>query len=418
MIEHNAFRPGWLASTPRFFALCRALEPLGWQTTLVGGRRNLLKRHPRIEQAFPGEWVMTRFPIGPWPRAVDYPYVRNLWIMAQRSRGNGDLIDDPETQWAPRLERWARDRAERDGPPDVVWGITYADLRSPVAARRVSERLGVPLVFEFHDPCPYPGYELRPAEVRALERTLLHASAIVTTTSTYASWLSDRYPEVADRVHVVYSSAPPVPPHLLAQGGRGASGSDGRLTLLHTGTLYGGGARNARSLVAALPFLFDRRPEAKGRVKLRLVGSGPGMAEAKMESKRAAVAEEVCTEPPVRPERIWRDMLDADCLVLIKHADPRFASQIPGKLFQYFAMKKPILTLAPEGETAEIVRRSGLGLVAPPDAPHEIADRLVDLWDAKTDGRSLVTPAHSYIDQFSEANMGLRVAAFLDELVG
>jgi len=29
-----------------------------------------------------------------------------------------------------------------------------------------------------------------------------------------------------------------------------------------------------------------------------------------------------------------------------------------------------------------------------------------------------VTPAHSYIDQFSEANMGLRVAAFLDELVG
>ena len=418
MIEHGAFGPGWLGSTQRLFALPRALEPLGWQTTLVAGRRNLLKRHPGIERAFPGEWVLTRFPIGPWPRAVDYPYARNLWIMTERSRGRGDLIDDPEAQWAPRLERWARDRAERDGPPDVVWGITYGDLRSPVAARRISERLGVPLVLEFQDPCPYPGGEFRPAEVQALERTLQHASAIVTTTSTYASWLSDRCPGAADRMHVVYLSTPPIPPHVVARAERGVSGNDGRLTLLHSGTLYGGEGRNARSLVAALSLLFDRRPEAKGRVKLRLIGSGPGMVEAEVQSKRAAVAEAVSTERPVKPERIWRDMLDADCLVLIKFADARFAAQIPGKLFQYFAIRKPILALAPEGETTEIVRRSGLGLIAPPDAPHEIADRLVDLWDAKTDGRTLVTPTHSYIDQFSEANMGLRVAAFLDGLRG
>lgn len=91
-----------------------------------------------------------------------------------------------------------------------------------------------------------------------------------------------------------------------------------------------------------------------------------------------------------------------------------FDAQVPGKIFTMLAAEKPILALVPEGETATIARRSGLGLIAPADDPAAIADHLVGLWDAKIEGRSIVTPARDYIDRFSEEKMGERVRQLLD----
>ena len=412
-MEHGAFGPGWLGSTQRLFALARALQAHDWRTTLLGSRRSLVKRHRLIERAFPGVFVRTPFPSGAWPRALDYPYVRSLWIQAQ-PRGTRCLVDDPEFQWAPRMEKWAQARAEREGEPDVIWGISYGSLRSAVAARHACERLDVPLVVEFQDPCPYPGEELDLLEARALERTLQYASAVITTTSTYASELSDRFPKAANKIHVIHLTMPPKPPQARIQSAAGDPPGDATLTLLHPGTLYGGGARNARSLVRALPLLFERRPEAEDRVRLRLVGGGPGLAEAAAEAKKLSVAEAVSVEDPVPPEMIWQQMVSADCLVVIKHPGGAYNAQIPGKVFCFLAAERPILALVPEGETATIVRGSGLGLIAPPDDAPTIADRLVDLWDAKVSGRSTVAPVRSYISRFSEENMGDQLRQLLD----
>jgi glycosyltransferase involved in cell wall biosynthesis len=151
---------------------------------------------------------------------------------------------------------------------------------------------------------------------------------------------------------------------------------------------------------------------------LRLVGQGPGLAEAAAEAKRLLVAEAVSVEDPMPPDRIWQEMASADCLVLIKFSGAEFGAQIPGKVFQYFALQKPILALVSEGETAEIVRRSGLGLIAPPDEVNAIADHLVGLWDAKADGRSIVTPVPGYIGQFSEGSMAEQLSRLLNTVRG
>jgi len=302
------------------------------------------------------------------------------------------------------MEKWARERAAREGRPDVIWGISYGNLRSVVAARRTCETLGVPLVVEFQDPCPYPSEKLNLLEERALEKTLQYASAIIATTSTHASELSGHHPGATGKIHVVYLTMPSAPPQTRFQDAVGDPKGGSVLTLLHPGTLYGGGARNARSLVEALSLLFERRPEAKNRVRLCLIGEGPGLAEAAAESRRLSVAEAVSVGNLVRPEEIWQRMIRADCLVLIKSLGARYRAQVPGKVFQFLAAGKPIPALVPEGETATIVRRSGLELIAPLDDAPTIASRLVDLWDAKVSGRPIVTPAHDYVRRFSGGN--------------
>jgi len=420
IIDQDPFGLGWLGSTQRLFAISRALRVHDWVTTAIGGRRPRVRRHPEIEQAFPGTVIRTPFPAGAWPRAWDYPYIRGVWIRAARAGGKGHLLADPEFHWAPLMGEWALRLAAKTGRPDIIWGISYGNLTAVAAARRVSERLEVPLVIEFQDPCPPPGRRLGPEEKTAMTAALRQASAIITTTSTYAAALCGEYPEAAGKTHVVYLTMPPARPQpLIHRATRNLAGdaTDPTLTLLHPGTLYGGAGRNARVLVAALPLLFERRPDARGRVRVRLVGSGPGLAEAAAESRRLLIPGAVSVERPVPPEQLPGYMADADCLVLIKFPGPEHDTQIPGKLFHFLAAERPILALVRDGETAAILRNSGLGLIAPPDDPAAVAEHLVRLWDAKLAGESLVNPARAYIGRFSEENMGDQVNRLLNAVV-
>jgi hypothetical protein len=412
IVDHDAFNLGWLGSTGRLFAISRALQASGWSTTLVSARRTFIKRRREIERAFPGSFAQLPFPEGACPRALNYPYIRSVWIRTC-ARGDRHLVDDPELIWTPNLERWTRRQAAGTGKPDVIWAVSYGTLRSPVVARRMSERLEVPLIVEFQDPCPLPGEELTPAHVKALEMTLRHASAIITTTSTYAEELRHSRPDLAGKVHVVYLTMPPASPHTGAHTPAGLPG-DAALTLLHAGSLYRNEGRSANGLVAALPLFFDRRPEALGKLRLRFIGGGPGLLDVLAERGALSLEGSVSVEYQLPPDEIRREMTKADCLVLLQSPGPRYSGVIPGKLFDLLAAERPILAIVPKGESATIVSESGLGLLATPCDELAIADRLVDLWDSKVRGESIVVPVRSYISRFSQENMGRQLQRLFD----
>jgi glycosyltransferase involved in cell wall biosynthesis len=76
-------------------------------------------------------------------------------------------------------------------------------------------------------------------------------------------------------------------------------------------------------------------------------------------------------------------MAAADVLVLIQ---PDNTLQIPGKLYEMLSFRKPILTLAGPGATADVIREYGVGVVVDPKNPDEIADGI--RWAASEPGRS------------------------------
>jgi hypothetical protein len=47
---------------------------------------------------------------------------------------------------------------------------------------------------------------------------------------------------------------------------------------------------------------------------------------------------------------------------------------VPGKVYEYFAAGRPILSIAEEGETAQVVRTSGVGLSFVPEDEAGIAE--------------------------------------------
>jgi glycosyltransferase involved in cell wall biosynthesis len=76
----------------------------------------------------------------------------------------------------------------------------------------------------------------------------------------------------------------------------------------------------------------------------------------------------------------------ADALLLHLRAGPLFEVTIPSKTQTYLAMGRPIVA-GVSGETAEILRRSGAAVIAPPEQPQALAEAICALADMPLEQR-------------------------------
>lgn len=91
---------------------------------------------------------------------------------------------------------------------------------------------------------------------------------------------------------------------------------------------------------------------------------------------------------------------------------------IPGKLFEYLQLGKPILALAEEDSNCgTILRRSGLGVLCSPYDTAGVADALSYLLDVQGRLSEAFVPNWNYINQFNFEHIAGRMAtAFRDAL--
>jgi glycosyltransferase involved in cell wall biosynthesis len=69
----------------------------------------------------------------------------------------------------------------------------------------------------------------------------------------------------------------------------------------------------------------------------------------------------------------------ADVLVVITSEAEAGAATMTGKLFEYLAIGRPILYIAPPGPGADLVRETGAGVIAQPDDPDAIGRALLEV---------------------------------------
>jgi glycosyltransferase involved in cell wall biosynthesis len=150
---------------------------------------------------------------------------------------------------------------------------------------------------------------------------------------------------------------------------------DGRFTMLHAGSLYGG--RKPTALFAALASLRDRGVIDAQTFCFRQIGrvalSRFDVAEESRRLGLTGLVELVASQPR---REILREMLAASCLLLLQ---PGTTVSIPGKLFEYLAAGRPILAIAEDGEVSELVRSSGCGLAVLPDDQAAIVRAIEEL---------------------------------------
>lgn len=145
----------------------------------------------------------------------------------------------------------------------------------------------------------------------------------------------------------------------------------GRFNVVYAGNF--GLPQDLGTVLSAAPIAFEREP----RVQFVLVGGGVESDELKRRAEEEKLPN-VCFLPRRPMSQVGAVLRAADALLVHLRDQPEFAETVPGKVQTYLASGKPVLAgLA--GDGAELVRRSGGGVVFHPGDPEALAEAAVGL---------------------------------------
>ncbi len=260
----------------------------------------------------------------------------------------------------------------RDWRPDLIYasGPPFTGL---VVGRLASRHLAVPWVAELRDRWTDDPYYAPPAWrcwlMDRLERwTLATACGLVTVSEPWAAFYHAKY---AKPVAAIYNGFDPKDFPLGDEDDGDADPDPEVVTILHAGAIYPG-RRDPTPLFEAMHLLGERRRF----VRVNFYGD---LAETVMAAaERLGVGDRVEIRQPVPYRDSLRLQRAADVLLLLQWNDPREQGNVPGKLFEYFGVLRPMLALGlADGVPATLIRQRQAGLCS--NDPAVIAAQL-DTW--------------------------------------
>ena len=283
-------------------------------------------------------------------------------------------IPDREVGWLlPALSKGlrARLRAER---PDVIYS-SAPPWTGQLVALGLRLMLGCPWVADFRDPwsrAPFRGdrywFALRSAAV--LERWVVkRANQIVFVAEGNRAEFAAHYGEpVADKFKLVPNGCDPAEFETLP---RSVSHPDAPHVMLHAGSLYAG--RTPLPLFRAVAKAIDSGSLDRRRFRLRFLGSNATPTDFIGTCRQLGIEDVVEFLPRVPRREGLQTIVSATSLLLLQQGH---AVAVPGKVYEYLAAGRPIFALA-EGETARVVRDSGLGVSVATDDEATILEGLM-----------------------------------------
>jgi glycosyltransferase involved in cell wall biosynthesis len=265
--------------------------------------------------------------------------------------------------------------------PDLVIG-TSPQFFTACAAYLVSRLRRIPFVFELRDIWPESvkavGAMGDSAVIRLLEKIEMFlyrkAARIVSVTASFKKTLvargidSDKIDVVTNGVDLSRFRPMPKDARLVEQ-----LGLEGKFVAGYIGTH---GMAHALETILEAADACRRNGHGDG-FRFILLGHGARKAEL-MEQARAMQLDNVLFLDSVPKEEVPRywSLLDASIIHLRK--TPLFTTVIPSKLFEGMGMGIPVLH-GVAGESAEIVKKEGGGLIFEPENSQELVDQLVRL---------------------------------------
>jgi glycosyltransferase involved in cell wall biosynthesis len=346
---------------------------------------------------------------------ADPTYVRPVgWF--RRSVFSLLQLPDRHVGWLPFgvLRGWELCRSRRiaaivtSGPPQTCHLIGLL----------LHRLTGVAWIVDFRDPWVGNAYKPDFARTalsdrldRAMEAAVVRRAArVVSISARHRSQLVKAYPaEPPAKFVTIPNGFDPADFPVSAPADR----DDGVFTVAHVGTIYG--RRSADACLAALARAIQEGAIPAAGVRMRFVGSINEDERLRALVARYGLGAVVEFTGAVPYPQALRLMRQADLLLLLAQEQPE---QIPLKTFEYLGVGAPILAIAGEGATADLVREAG-GLVSGDD-PEEIKAALLECYlghrSRDAGDRSTSRQARTDVSAFERRNLARRLASTLDEV--
>ena len=245
-----------------------------------------------------------------------------------------------------------------------------------IIARRLKRMTGLPWVADFRDPWARKPWakESRPVGEKRMEdrleaRCVRTADRVILNTDAVAGDFLRTYPDQAQEKFVVIPNG--FDPGLLelVQESRRAAGDVRQrpFRICHPGSLYA--KRDPRPFLHAL----KRVANGQGNVQFEQIGHVDPSMQLDEFVRHHELQDCVRVDGMLGHDATLRRMAEADAFLVVQTG---FPTQVPGKLYEMIPFGKPIMALAEEGQTADLIDRYGLGAVADPGNIDRITDSL------------------------------------------
>lgn len=328
--------------------------------------------------------------------------------------------------------------------PDLVFFSTTAFLSMPLGVRW-RRRFGVPFVLDFQDPW-HAGLSAAKAfqrtgtkhrVVRGLHgwmeaRTAPVASGLVSVSESYIQALRRAYPDLrktpAETVPFGFSPRDVMAAERLGRSWRPFDDEDWdpatRPTLVYAGRIAPAMERSLQTLLEVMAAATSQRVRPVDGMRAAFLGTGYQKTGNPPVVAPAAGALGLGKRIREKPDRLslldsLKTVLAADVLLILGSDDPSYQ---PSKLFQYLALRKPIICVAPAaGRLAQFVK----GLESVVFVPTEAGDRTLAARTVASHVGSLIAdPGSSAYDerkalaeQYSAGALAGRECALFDRAV-
>lgn len=338
------------------------------------------------------------------PRGTPSP--PSWWQTALRKRVQRVLSPDAQVLWAPFARRAAARLIARHEIDTVL--VTAPPFSLFLVGNALKRRFPhLTLISDFRDEWlrfmltefEFMGQEATRDLAASIERETVELSdRVLAVTRSSLTEIRRRYPEQpAEKFAFVPNGFDPAVFQTLPAPVR----ADDRVVIAHVGTAYK--TSTPRYFLAALDVL---PPAIRARVEVRFIGR---VAETEAELFRSARLG-VRTLGFVPQAEIAEHLSDAQYLLLTMTND----FSLPGKLFEYLAMGRPILALSPAGgEVDRLISATGGGWCVPHTDPVAIGRALEEMVLAVDDPGRLPARRDAVISRFERP----RVAADLASLI-
>lgn len=408
------FPPRGSTSVFRVTKFVRYLPEFGWQPVVVaaavrGGMRDeaLLAQLPADLEVLRVDNPFTPGAGSPAP-SVGQPPLRARLRQLLRAA----FIPDPQLLWVPGAVHAAAARIAR-GDIAAVFS-TAPPFSVQLAGLWLKRRFpSLPWLMDIRDiwsENPAVDDPVRYKLQRACEGACVaRADRVVTATDGQRRLIEQAFGLPTARLATITNGFDPldVPPSAAPE-------PHSALRLTYVGSMIGTRAAAAAGLFVALELLAAGGVTA-AQLEVRLIG----VFDARIQAWAAPLIERgIVRLLPFMPyAEAYAEMTRADVLLLTTSDDREGRLSHPNKLFEYFAVGRPVLALTPPGDVAQLVREAGVGVAVPPGATEQIVAALRELLRQHQAGQlSRFTPNDPRFARFERRTLAAQLATLLDEL--
>lgn len=378
-VYHATLDESLLAEIPDDVVIHRCPEDEGWlnrlrlkqQLAITGGSGGDAKDASRTAE---GADVK--------PRAGRSASLKSGLIKMMKKVKNAVLIPDDQILWYPAAKKKGLEIVRTYGIDAIV--STSGPHTNHLIARYLKRKTGLPWIADFRDPWTQnmhrSGIWWRERIEERLERSVhREANITLTVTHSFARNFNEKFGAAIERLEVIHNGYDPADYAELEHLKKDPADAD-RCVLMYAGIFYQ--KRNPRLLLRAVKELIDEGDIDRNRIALRFAGvfDYPGYSDNIDAVRELGLTDIVEVVGNLPHKQALAAMKRSDILLLIGDTAPGSGNYIPGKLFEYMAVGKPILALSMPGESTRIIEKYHLGEAADPLSLDEVKRAFLKLY--------------------------------------